>query len=288
LVLYHRTFVDIRWSEAVKVYSQHLEKKHDMLLEDHFETGSYKKLYSYHNTLNACVVQMSSEQAEKLRKIAPVTHVQKDWKVKRLTTHTPEVLGLPSQVWPSWGGEEREREGVVICITDTTIYPQHLSFAVHISPHYGPVPCYTWKCEVDPDTSRNFCNGKIVGAQNFAVAAIAAGSFNHAYDFASSLDGDGHGSHTAATTTGNYGVPVRMHGYKFGKASGMDPRALIAVYKALYRQFGGFFADVVASIDQAVEISDFWGGIIHTDPTEAMYRKMATAHLFSVQLLHIE
>jgi len=50
-----------------------------------------------------------------------------------------------------------------------------------------------------------------------------------------------------------------MHGYEFGKDSGMDPRALIAVYKALYRQFGGFFADVVASIDQVVEISNFWG-----------------------------
>lgn len=240
-------------SEAVKSYSQHLEKQHDMLLEEHFETGSYKKLYSYRNTLNAFAVQMSPDQAEKLRKTSRVTHVQKDWKVKRLTTHTPEFLGLPSQVWPSGGGEERAGEGVVIGIIDTGIYPQHPSFAVHNSPHYGPVPGYTGKCEVDPDTSRNFCNGKIVGAQHFAAAAIAAGSFNPAYDFASPLDGDGHGSHTAATAAGNYGVPVRMHGYEFGKASGMAPRARIAVYKALYRQFGGLVADVVAAIDQAVE-----------------------------------
>lgn len=32
-------------------------------------------------------------------------------------------------------------------------------------------------------------------------------------------------SHTAAIAAGNNGIPVRMHGYEFGKASGMAPRA---------------------------------------------------------------
>ncbi|KAL1085085.1 hypothetical protein V6Z11_D08G025800 [Gossypium hirsutum] len=66
------------------------------------------------------------------------------------------------------------------------------------------------------------------------------------------MDGDGHGSHTAAIAAGNNGIPVRLHGHEFGKASGMAPRARIAVYKAIYRLFGGFVADVVAAIDQAV------------------------------------
>lgn len=32
-------------------------------------------------------------------------------------------------------------------------------------------------------------------------------------------------SHTAAIAAGNNGIPVRMHGFEFGKASGMAPRA---------------------------------------------------------------
>eukprot|EP01018_Ginkgo_biloba_P027150 Gb_21511 [translate_table: standard] len=240
-------------SEAAKSYSLHLEKHHDMLLDQLFEANSYKKLYSYRHIINGFAVQISPEQAETLGRSPGVKHVEKDWKVKKLTTHTPEFLGLPSGVWPSGGGSERAGEGVVIGIIDTGIYPQHPSFSVHDSLHYGPVPGFRGKCEVDPDTSRNFCNGKIVGAQHFAAAAIAAGSFNPSVDFASPLDGDGHGSHTAATAAGNNGVPVNMHGFHFGRASGMAPRARIAVYKALYRQFGGFVADVVAAIDQAVE-----------------------------------
>ncbi|CAL5379942.1 unnamed protein product [Camellia sinensis] len=59
--------------------------------------------------------------------------------------------------------------------------------------------------------------------------------------------------HTAAIAAGNNGIPVRVHGYEFGKASGMAPRAIIAVYKALYRLFGGYVANVVAAIKQVYE-----------------------------------
>ncbi|XP_048423764.1 subtilisin-like protease SBT2.6 isoform X2 [Pyrus x bretschneideri] len=181
-----------------------------------------------------------------------VKSVERDWKVRRLTTHTPQFLGLPTGVWPTGGGSDRAGEDIVIGFVDSGIYPHHPSFANHNTDPYGPVPKYRGKCEVDPDTKRSFCNGKIIGAHHFAKAAIAAGVFNPSIDFASPMDGDGHGSHTAAIAAGNNGIPVRMHGHEFGKASGMAPRARIAVYKALYRLFGGFVADVVAAIDQAV------------------------------------
>lgn len=239
-------------SEKVTSYARHLENKHDMLLGMLFERGTYKKLYSYRHLFNGFAVHISPEQAEILRRSLSVKSVARDWKVRRLTTHTPQFLGLPTGVWPTGGGFDRAGEDIVIGFVDSGIYPYHPSFATHNTDPYGPFPKYRGKCEHDPDTKRNFCNGKIIGAQHFAEAAIAAGVFNPSIDFASPMDGDGHGSHTAAIAAGNNGIPVRMHGYEFGKASGMAPRARIAVYKALYRLFGGFVADVVAAIDQAV------------------------------------
>lgn len=239
-------------SELVTSYARHLEKKHDMLLGLLFERDTYKKLYSYKHLINGFAVHITPEQAEILRRAPGVKSVEKDWKVRRLTTHTPQFLGLPTGVWPTGGGFDRAGEDIVIGFVDSGIYPHHPSFASRHTDPYGPVPKYRGKCEVDPDTKRNFCNGKIIGAQHFAEAAIAARAFNPAVDFASPMDGDGHGSHTAAIAAGNNGIPVRMHGHEFGRASGMAPRARIAVYKALYRLFGGFVADVVAAIDQAV------------------------------------
>lgn len=240
-------------SEAVISYSLHLEKQHDILLDSLFEAGTYKKLYSYHHLINGFAVHMSPEQAEALSRSSKVKYLEKDMKVRKLTTHTPQFLGLPTGVWPTGGGFDRAGEDIVIGFVDSGIYPKHPSFSSHNSEPYAPLPRYRGKCEIDPDTKRDFCNGKIIGAQHFAKAAIAAGAFNPVVDYASPMDGDGHGSHTASIAAGNNGIPVRMHGYEFGKASGMAPRARIAVYKALYRLFGGYVSDVVAAIEQAVQ-----------------------------------
>lgn len=119
--------------------------------------------------------------------------VERDWKVRGLTTHTPQFLGLTTAVWPMGGGHEKAGENIVIGFVDSGISPHHPSFASHHGEPYGPCPKYRGKCEVNPDTKKSFCNGKIVGAQHFAKAAIAAGAFNPAVNFASPLDGNGHG-----------------------------------------------------------------------------------------------
>ncbi|CAN4081928.1 unnamed protein product [Withania somnifera] len=87
----------------------------------------------------------------------------------------------------------------------------------------------------------------------FCSLCYNQGIFNTTQDYASPFDGDGHGTHTASVAAGNHGIPVVVAGHHFGDASGMAPRAHIAVYKALYKSFGGFAADVVAAIDQAAQ-----------------------------------
>lgn len=52
------------YSEVVISYSQHLEKKHDMLLGMLFDRGTYEKLYSYRHLINGFAVHLSPEQVK--------------------------------------------------------------------------------------------------------------------------------------------------------------------------------------------------------------------------------
>ncbi|CAM6038984.1 unnamed protein product [Sphagnum compactum] len=244
--------------DAIQKYKNHLSEKQDQLLKAFFKSQEYTKLYSYHHLLNGFAVKLTAKQAELLKKTAGVIAIQKSYKVKKTTVHTPEYIGLVQGIWEEEGGPEKAGEDMIIGIVDTGIDPTHPSFAAsgghggqqHML--YTPLPNFRGICEVAEEFPRGSCNGKIIGARHFAAAAIEDGAFNASLQFASPLDGDGHGSHTASTAAGNHGVPVIVDGVFYGNASGVAPRARIAVYKALYRMIGGFIPDVVAACDQAV------------------------------------
>src|SRR5215218_3853679 len=81
---------------------------------------------------------------------------------------------------------------------------------------------------------------------------------NAPYEFISPRDYGGHGTHTASTMAGNYGVQATGDAASFGKLSGIAPRARLAVYKACWVLPGAASgscnsADTTAAIDQAVE-----------------------------------
>lgn len=119
-------------------------------------------------------------------------------KMEKLTTHTPDYLGIPTGVWPSLGGARSSGEGMVIGMIDTGINPNHPSFSNLLSLRtQGSMDDYSTrfkgKCASGDRFPPAACNGKIVGAQYFARAAIAAGDFNATRDYASPYDADGHG-----------------------------------------------------------------------------------------------
>lgn len=238
--------------DLVSKYKTHLIQKHDALLKDLFQEKSCTKLYSFTHILNGAAVRLTSQQADVLAKHPSVVHVQKSFKVQTTTVHTPEYLGLPTGIWSKMGGALGAGEDIVIGIVDTGIDPTHPSFSTVGQKPYVPLSKYRGTCEVAKEFPAGSCNGKLIGAQHFSAAASQDGAFNASLHFASPLDGDGHGSHVASTAAGNYGVPVILNNVTYGKASGMAPRARIAVYKALYRLIGGFIPDVIAACDKAV------------------------------------
>ncbi|CAN6975120.1 unnamed protein product [Brassica rapa subsp. trilocularis] len=234
--------------------SAYLIRVHDSLLRKVLRKENYIKLYSYHYLINGFSAVITQQQAERLAARKEVHNVVLDYPVKKATTHTPQFLGLPRGAWPREGGSEYAGEGVVIGFIDTGIDPTHPSFSDKVPGHSYPVPPrFTGVCEVTTGFPSGSCNRKLVGARHFAESALSRGVLNSSQDDASPFDGEGHGTHTASVAAGNHGVPVVVCGHHLGNASGMAPRAHVAIYKALYKRFGGFAADIIAAIDQAAQ-----------------------------------
>ncbi|KAM1540688.1 hypothetical protein ACFX10_005331 [Malus domestica] len=240
-------------SEVFKAHAKRLVDSHDQLLQSALETGSYSKLYSFKHIVNGFAVHTTPSQAEKLKAAAGVKLVERDRGAKLMTTYTPEFLGLPQGAWTHDGGDDRSAgEGIVIGFVDSGINPTHPSFANDpLHPFTGNISHFLGSCETGPRFPASSCNGKIVSAKFFSAGAEAAATLNSTVDFLSPFDAVGHGSHVASTAAGNAGVPVVVNGYYYGEASGMAPRARIAVYKAVYPTVGTL-TDVVSAIDQAI------------------------------------
>ncbi|TKY53980.1 Subtilisin protease SBT2.4 [Spatholobus suberectus] len=239
-------------SEASNAHAKHLLASHDLLLQSTLETGSYNKLHSYKHIINGFSVHTTPSQAARLRGRPGVKLVEKDRGAKKMTTYTPEFLSLPEGIWAQEGGDRNAGDGVVIGFVDSGINPLHPSFAYDpMHPFTSNLSRFEGACETGPLFPPCSCNGKIVAARYFSAGAEAAVTLNASKDFLSPFDADGHGSHVASVAAGNAGVPVVVNGFFYGKASGMAPRARIAVYKAIYPSVGTL-ADVIAAIDHAV------------------------------------
>ncbi|KAL9384195.1 hypothetical protein Peur_024518 [Populus x canadensis] len=238
-------------SEVSKAHAKHLVDSHDQLLQSNLETGSYNKLYSFKHIVNGFSVHTTPSQANKLKVAPGVKLVEKDRGAKLMTTYTPQFLGLPQEVWAKEGGDKNGGEGIVIGFVDTGITPEHPSFTYDpLNPFTSNISHFSGACETGPRFPSSSCNGKIVSARYFSAGAQAIATLNTSVDFLSPFDAAGHGSHVASIAAGNAGVPVIVDGFYYGRASGMAPRARIAVYKAVYPTVGTI-TDVVAAIDQA-------------------------------------
>ncbi|WIA41012.1 hypothetical protein OEZ86_004651 [Tetradesmus obliquus] len=148
-------------------------------------------------------------------------------------------------------------------IIDTGIWPEHPSFSDRqdLSSGSGSSSPFAYtvlgkqqfrgQCVAGERFTPSQCTRKLVGCQHFSKSFGPSGGVKALYpeEVESCRDIASHGTHTASTAGGNYGVPFRG-----GIISGMAPRARIAAYKVCWGLEGGSCpqADIIAALDKAV------------------------------------
>jgi subtilisin family serine protease len=258
-------------------YIAHLKKQQrDIAAEVGVEPAT-----TYQVTLNGFAADLSGEEVSELRGSKDVLGVYPDEVYHPTATPSTEFLGLGSSdngtggVWDAVGGVKEAGKGVVVGVIDTGIAPENPSFAGgKLGSKAGAEPWVQGDAVVfnkadgsqfrstrvaGQNWTKQDYNTKLVGAHYFNAGAKAAG-FDFKYDFVSPRDGDGHGSHTAGTAAGNFGVAASVEGVDFGKISGVAPAAKVASYKACYVGPDDLVtsddicagSDLLAAIDQAV------------------------------------
>lgn len=243
-------------SPAVTRYRGYLKQRQDGVLR---QAGSASKLYGYSVAFNGFSARMTAGDAAKLARTAGVRAVLKDERRKVDTTRTPEFLGLTKRggIWDQLGGPRRGAgAGVVVGVLDSGLWPDSPSVAPLVDPK--PVPQFAGTCQTGEAWDASDCTTKVVGARYY-TAGVSAGVGDikavFPYEYISARDADGHGTHTATTAAGNYGVPVTVAGQDFGTASGMAPNARLNPYKVCWgraeAEAGCYTSDTVQAIEDA-------------------------------------
>ncbi len=257
-------------------YVAHLKKEQQTVAD----AAGVTPAVTYQVTLNGFSADLDAAQVAKLSGDKSVLGVFPD-EIRHPNAAVPstEFLGLGSGdagtggVWDAVGGVGEAGKGVVVGVVDTGIAPENPLFAGDkLTGKAGAAP-YVNRDQVvfakadgneyrarrvaaeDQGWTKDLYNTKLIGAQYFADGAAAAG-FDFSYDFLSPRDGDGHGSHTASTAAGNFGVAASVEGIGFGEVSGVAPAAKVASYKACY-----VGPDDLVTTDDICALSDLLGAI---------------------------
>jgi subtilisin family serine protease len=200
------------------------------------------------------------------------------------TWNTAHFLGLEGErgsgtggEWQQQGGVSKAGAGTVVGVLDSGIWPESRSFSgtkLDRNPT-GPFDIYRQGnnifmqkadggifrgfCQPGEKWVANDCNSKIVSARYYPDAFLDSlkPQERDPHEVLSTRDGNGHGSHTASTAAGNFGVPASVEGRSFGKISGMAPAAKIAAYKVCFSDLDPdtgdcYTSSTLSAIDDAI------------------------------------
>lgn len=208
-------------------------------------------LYTYTHVMHGFSAVLTSRQLEELKGVDGHVAAFPETYGRLHTTHTPAFLGLVSGgsgVWPA----SKYGDGVIIGIVDTGVWPESESFS---DAGMGPVPA-GWKgaCEAGQAFRASACNRKLIGARSFSKGLKQRGITVSPDDYDSPRDYYGHGSHTSSTAAGAAVGGASYFGYANGTATGIAPKARVAMYKAVFSgdTLESASTDVLAAMDQAI------------------------------------
>lgn len=205
-----------------------------------------KLIYTYNHVINGFSASLSETELSALKSSPGFVSAIKDVSVKVDTTHSTKFLGLSSNsgAWAltNFG------ENVIVGVVDSGVWPESESFS---DDGMGEIPSrWKGKCEVGTQFDASLCNKKLIGARFFNKGLVAHNS-NLTISMNSTRDTGGHGTHTSSTAAGNFVGNASFFGYAPGVASGVAPKAHVAIYKALWDE-GAHTSDIIAAIDQAI------------------------------------
>ncbi|WP_109471061.1 cell wall-binding repeat-containing protein [Ornithinimicrobium cavernae] len=239
-------------SAAAEAYTDYLGAQRSEVLST-VGLSSSDVVTTYDTALNGFAVRMNNIEAAHMRKAPGVVQVWEDEIRHADTVQTPDYLGLSGEggVWEEqFGGVENAGEGVIVGVIDTGIDPLNPSFA---GEGFAPAPA-DWNGSCDEAGTDWFgafeCNDKLIGARWYGAEY---GNTVIEGEYTSARDRNGHGSHTAGTSAGNFDVPLSIMGHDLGSASGMAPSAYVAVYKGLWMTPDGNGSGTTAGLVQAID-----------------------------------
>jgi subtilisin family serine protease len=248
-------------STAAQKWLQRLTSEHDAALKAS-NVDSSKKVSDLGVAFNGFIAKLTPDEATRMKNAPGVLKVWKNEVRTMDTITTPKFLGLTGStgVWQTqFGGDAHAGEGVIIGVIDSGIWPENPSVAAMSEPRPDAATIAAkWHGVCDPGANNGAfgpvtCNNKVIGARYYD----GFGNSIIPQEFHSPRGFEGHGTHTATTAAGNFGVPVTISGFNLGNASGIAPAARIAVYKALWEVpalngSSGTTAGLVQAINDAV------------------------------------